>query len=250
MLLEQLPRLYTEFAGWYRLLTPPEEYAEEAACYQQALSAAISPPPVTLLELGCGGGHLASHYKRHFRSTLVDLSPQMLALSQSLNSECEHHLGDMCTLRLGRLFDAVLIHDAIMYLTTLDELQQAMRTAFVHLRPGGAALFVPDDVQESFVEDTDHGGSDGAGRALRYLAWSWDPDPEDTTYFVDYAYLLHEDGQPLRCVQDRHVEGLFSRADWLRLLAEVGFTVTVVPRELSDAPRCFAEMFIALRPAE
>src|SRR6185312_8079723 len=46
MLLEQLPRLYTEFAGWYRLLTPPEEYAEEAACYQQALLAAISPPPV------------------------------------------------------------------------------------------------------------------------------------------------------------------------------------------------------------
>ena len=27
---------------------------------------------------------------------------------------------------------------------------------------------------------------------MRYLAWSWDPDPQDTTYTVDYAYLLRE----------------------------------------------------------
>jgi len=250
MLVDQLPGLYTDFAGWYPLLTPPEEYVEEAECYRQALVAAVAAPPRTLLELGSGAGHMASHYKHHFQSTLSDLSPQMLALSQSLNPDCEYVLGDMCTVRLGRRFDAVLVHDAVMYLTTLEALRQAMTTAFVHCRPGGVALFVPDDVRDTFVESTEHGGSDGVGRSLRYLAWTWDPDPADTTYTVDYAYLLREDGQPLQCVQDRHIEGLFSRAEWMGLLEEVGFTAKTVPRELSDEKPYFNEMFVAIRPAE
>lgn len=47
--------------------------------------------------------------------TLVDLSPEMLTTSCALNPECEHLPGDMRTVRLGRLFDAVFIHDAIIY---------------------------------------------------------------------------------------------------------------------------------------
>ena len=74
----------------------------------------------TLLELGSGGGNNASHLKTRFDCTLTDISPEMLALSRSLNPECEHLEGDMRTLRLGREFDVVFIHDAISYLTTED----------------------------------------------------------------------------------------------------------------------------------
>ena len=38
----------------------------------------------------------------------------MLAINQATNPECEHIVGDMRTLDLGRQFDVVLIHDAIM----------------------------------------------------------------------------------------------------------------------------------------
>ena len=58
--------------------------------------------------------------------TLVDRSAGMLAVSQRLNPECEHVLGDMRTVRLNRLFDAVLIHDAIMYMLSLADLLQAL----------------------------------------------------------------------------------------------------------------------------
>lgn len=245
------PRLYDELAGWYHLLTPPEEYDEEAGFFQRIFAEELGGPPATLLELGSGGGCMAFHYKAHTEATLTDLSPQMLAISRAINPELEHIAGDMCTLRLGRTFDVVFAHDAVCYLLTEDALRQAMATAYAHLRPGGVAVFAPDHTRETFSEHTDHGGSDGDGRALRYLEWTIDPDPSDTTYQVDYAYLLHEDGRPTRVEMDTHIEGLFSRDVWLRLLTETGFQVHPRHRDdLTEPPYDQNEIFIARRPAE
>src|SRR5262245_11097513 len=113
--IRKLPRLYTAFSRWWPLLSAPEDYAEEAEFYRRLFVAGCARPPQTLLELGCGGGNNASHLKKHFRLTLTDLSPDMLAVSRALNPECEHVPGDMRALRLGREFDAVLIHDAVAY---------------------------------------------------------------------------------------------------------------------------------------
>ena len=50
----------------------------------------------------------------------------------------------MRTLRLQRQFDAVLVHDAVAYMTTRADLAALVAaTAFAHTRPGGAALFAP-----------------------------------------------------------------------------------------------------------
>ncbi|MHC4615594.1 MAG: class I SAM-dependent methyltransferase, partial [Planctomycetota bacterium] len=57
-----------------------------------------------VLELGSGGGNNASHLKKWFDMTLVDLSPHMLEVSRALNPECSHQQGDMRTVRLGTLF--------------------------------------------------------------------------------------------------------------------------------------------------
>ena len=244
---DELPRLYTEFADWFHLLTAPDEYAEEAAFFLRHFAQAIGAPPRTLLDLGSGGGNMASHYKRDVQATLVDRSPQMLSLSERLNPDCEHVQGDMRTVRLARVFDAVLVHDAVCYLTTEADLRQAMVTAFLHCRPGGAAIFAPDHVRENFISGTESGGRDGAGRGLRYLMWTWDPDPADDTYVVDFAYLLRDEGQRTRCAYDLHVCGLFGRADWLRLLEEVGFRPTVRPWE---EPPGSVEVFVALKPAD
>jgi SAM-dependent methyltransferase len=244
---DEQPRLYTDLAPWFHLLTAPADYAEEAAFFRRCFLEAAAAPPRTLLELGSGGGNMASHYKRYFQSTLVDLSPAMLDLSRRLNPECEHVPGDMRDVRLGRLFDAVFVHDAVMYLTTEADLARAIETAFVHCRPGGVAIFAPDYVRETFAPRTSHGGHDGDGRALRYLEWTWDPDPLDSTYVVEYAYLLREDGQPVQCVHDRHTEGLFSRDDWLRLLARAGFRASVRPLEHSEVPAGSVEIFVAVR---
>jgi SAM-dependent methyltransferase len=225
------PRLYSELAAWFHLLTAPADYAVEAAFYRRVLESACAQPPRTLLELGSGGGNNASHLKAHFQLTLVDRSPPMLELSQTINPECEHIAGDMRSVRLGRQFDAVFIHDAVAYMATEADLRAAIRTAFVHCRPGGAALFAPDYLRETFRPSTDHGGADAGGRGLRYLEWTWDPDPGDSSYLVDMAYLLREESGAVRVEYDRHQLGLFSREEWLRFIEEAGFEASTMSFE-------------------
>ena len=244
-----LPKLYGELASWFHLLTAPADYAEEAAFYRKKLIEASARPPRTVLELGSGGGNNASHLKAHFEMTLTDLSPEMLELSRTINPELEHIEGDMRTVRLEREFDAVFVHDAIAYMTSEADLRAAMETSFVHCRPGGVALFAPDDLRENFRPATSHGGHDGDGRSLRYLEWTWDPDPDDTVYTVDFAYLLREADGSVRVEQDRHLCGLFARDDWLRLLSDVGFEPQALPFEHSDVEPG-SELFVGVKPGE
>jgi SAM-dependent methyltransferase len=243
-----MARLYQELASWWPLVSAPEEYAEEAAFYAGVLEQAADHPCATLLELGSGGGNNASHLKRRFRATLVEPSEAMLALSRALNPDCEHVRGDMRTARLAREFDRVFVHDAVCYMTTRADLRRAVETAFIHCRPGGAALFCPDHVRESFAPSTGHGGNDGAGRSLRYLEWTWDPDASDDTYVVDYAFVLRE-GVDAHVEHDRHVEGLFSRATWLEVLGEVGFQARAVPFEHSEIEPGTHDLFVGVKPS-
>ena len=241
------PGLYQELAGWFHLLTAPEDYKEEAELYRRTIQKNSRIPVKTVLELGSGGGNNASHMKAHFKLTLTDLSQEMLDISRHLNPECEHIQGDMRTLRLGHEFDAVFIHDAISYLISKTDLYKAIETAFVHCQPGGAALFVPDYVREGFTPATKHGGHDGEGRALRYLEWIWDPDPNDTSYIMDMVYLMKE-GVNTRCHYDRHVMGLFSKDDWCNLMEKAGFQSRVIQHRADWSPPMGTELFLGIKP--
>lgn len=235
-------KLYDRLAAWWPLFSDPREYRREAAHIARVLRRSTSPPPRTVLELGSGGGNSAFHLKAHFAMTLVDRSPQMLRVSRNLNPECQHIRGDIRTLRLGRTFDAVYVHDAVAHMTTQRDLRSVMKTAYEHCKPGGVALFIPDFVRETFVAGTDQGGSDAEHRSLRFLQWVFDPDPRDTTYAVDFAILLRNGAGAARIAHDRHILGLFPRARWLSMLRDVGLKPVVVRHHE------IRELFLARRP--
>jgi len=240
-------RLYQDLAAWWPLISPPEEYAEEAAFAARVLNQA-GLPVREVLELGSGGGHCASHLTPGFTMTLVDLSAGMLAVSRRLNPDCAHVEADMRTVRLGRDFDAVFVHDAVDYMTTEADLRLVIETAFAHCRPGGIAVFVPDNIAETFEPDTGYGGADGTdGRGARYLEWAFDPDPGDTWTVTEYAFLLRDAAGEVRVVHESHRLGLFGRGTWLRLLGDAGFQAGTVTEETSEdrQPR---EFFTGHRP--
>jgi len=240
-----MPSIYRELVDWYPLLDPTADHREEAGIYADLLTRGC-PGATTLLELGAGAGNNAWFLKERFRCTLTDISPEMLGLSRAQNPDCEHLTGDMRTLRLGRAFDAVLVHDAVTYMLTPDDLAAVAATAFVHTRPGGAALFAPDCTRESFEEGTTTAGNAAGGRALQYLEWSWDPDPIDTTYRTEYTFLLREAGA-VRAVHETHEGGLFSKDEWRDTLQQAGFEVEVIHFVLTDF-EFEGDIFLCTRP--
>ena len=245
----ELPGMYVEAAPWWPLLSPPEEYAEEAE-YLRGLLAGASINVREVLDLGSGGGHLASHLTSHLDVCLVDLSPAMLEVSRRLNPEAEHICADMRTWRGDRMFDAVILHDAIDYMATREDLASGLATAYAHCRPGGVVVALPDHTQETYSASTGHGGIDGVdGRGARFLEWSWDPDPDDDTITTHYVMTLRERDGSVRIVHDEHVTGLFSISTWVELLERAGFdpVAAIEPAEPDVAPDV---IFIAHRPHE
>lgn len=239
-------RLYGDLASWWPVISPVSAYEAETDLLVELLE---RPAYFVrdVLELGCGGGHVASLMTNRFAMTLVDLSPDMLRASQELNPDCEHRVGDMRDVRLGRAFDAVLIHDAVDYLLCEDDLLAAMTTAYAHLRPGGVLVLCPDRVRETFEESTECGGSDAPdGRSARYVAWTCDPDPSDTIIRTDYAFVLRSADGVTEVVSDTHVTGIFPTATWVEGLLSRGFVdVEVVP----SAVRGWGPRISALRPS-
>ena len=239
-------RLYSDLAYLWPLVSPPEDYAEEAGHWRDAVRARLGGGRHRILELGVGGGHNLSHLTADFEATGVDLSQEMLEHSRRLNPGVEHHVGDMRSVRLGKVFDAVLIHDAVAYMLTEDDLRAAFATARAHLRPGGLLLVAPDLVAESFVE----------GRVLR---WDippparpgdpevkveerlTDPDPTDTTIESWITYTITERGRR-RVETDLHITGLFPLATWVSLMEEAGFETEVLPLP-GDGDGCGEHLF-------
>ena len=235
--------LYNELAHLWPTISPPEDYADEAVHWRDAIRERLGPGRHCLLELGVGGGHNLSHLTAEFDAVAVDISPNMLELSRRLNPTVEHHLGDMRTFRLpGRIFDAVMIHDAICYMQTEDELRSVLATARAHLRPGGLLLVAPDLVRDTF-------------RPGMRLSWSTerdgveihteevvrDADPTDTVVESYFTYTIHEHGAR-QVERDVHVTGLFPIATWTALMEEAGFRTDRIPLP-GDGDGCGEHLF-------
>ena len=218
-----LNRLYSELAWLWPTLSPPEDYAEEATHWRALLEEKLGPGRHAILELGVGGGHNLSHIADGFDAAAVDVSAEMIEHSQRLNPGVEHHVGDMRSVRLGRTFDAVLIHDAISYIVSETDLKATMRTAAVHLQAGGILIMAPDYVKETFS-----GGSvrcktrTGENFTLTRLEYEYDPDPNDSTYVTLFTHIIRRGGA-VEIEHDRHVLGLFGMTTWLTLMDRAGF---------------------------
>ena len=86
-------RMYNDLAYLWPIISPPEDYAEEAGYWRRAIRETLGEGRHQVLELGVGGGHNLSHLTADFQATAVDVSPRMLEISRRLNPDVEHHSG-------------------------------------------------------------------------------------------------------------------------------------------------------------
>jgi hypothetical protein len=195
-------RLYYELAHLWPWVSDRADYAEEAEHWRRALRDGLGPGRHRILELGVGGGH-------------------------SLNPEVELHVGDMRTVRLNRTFDAVLVHDAIAYMRSEQDLRAAFTTAAAHLRPYSLFITTPDFVKETY--------RDGAcfqsqiahdGIQLTLVEYEYDTDPGDTEITALLLCIIRQ-GSDVRVEEDWHTLGLFPKQTWIDLMTSCGFDVEV-----------------------
>ena len=218
-------RLYYDLAYLWPIISPPEEYADEAAIFGDVIREKIGPGRHRLLELGVGGGHNLSHLTADFECTAVDLSSDMLALSQALNPGIPHHLGDMRQIRLDETFDAMLIHDAASYLLTEQDLEETFETAARHLRPGGVLMVAPDWVEETFPDGWVYTWERQQGDIeVKIEEVMLDPDTLDTQVESTYTYTINDAGK-ITVEVDTHITGIFPINTWSGLMEDAGFYV-------------------------
>lgn len=238
------PRLYDDLAHLWPVLSPPEDYAAEAATIEEAITPAI---PVNrapkLLELGAGGGHTLVHLADRFDCVAVDLSQPMLDNCRRLVPAARTIVGDMRSLRLEETFDAVLVHDAIDYMTTPEDARAAIDTAAAHLRAGGVAVIAPTYVADDF-EDGDYEAdqSHAEGLTLTYLGYARRRPGDAQRLELHLAYVIDRDGT-VEVVHDAHECGLFSRDQWRSWIAEAGLEA------IEEITAAAWHGFIARKPA-
>lgn len=214
---------YNDLAWTEDWLADPTDYEDEVATYLGLIQQYAAAPPQTLLHLGSGAGGMDHSFKRHFTVTGVDLSAGMLAKARATHPDIEYLEGDMRTLRLGRLFDAVAIPDSIDYMATLDDLRSAIATAVAHLKPGGVLLVVGKP-QEQFQNNNFAYTGERQGIHITLLENNYINPHHPNTYEATLVYLIRQNGD-LTMHQDRHILGLFPQATWEQVFRDAGLTL-------------------------
>jgi SAM-dependent methyltransferase len=228
------PRLYSDLAWLWPLWGDPDgEYAEWCAHVVAMIEKHARREVKTLLNLGCGGGKNAYNLKRSYTVTGLDLSNDMLANARKLNPDCAFVQGDMRDFSLPERFDAIVIDDAVAYMTSRDDLRRLFRAACRHLEPGGVMIVSPDGTKETFEQNETRisrsltaAKAEGAPKDIEvvFIENNYDPDPDDDTYEALIVYLIREKGV-LRVVEDLHTLGIFAAEVWPQLLREAGFEI-------------------------
>jgi SAM-dependent methyltransferase len=233
---EDARRLYGDLSWTWPIISPVPDYVEEAEFFARAILEHSRRETRTLLDLGCGGGHLDHALKKHFAIAAVDVSEAMLDLARRLNPEIEYHWGDMRTVHLGRRFDAVIIHDSINYMITRDDLRAAFLTAYEHLEPEGLLVTFAEQTPDRFVQHKVQSSTHAKGDVeITFIEHFYDPDTADTTYESTFLYLIRR-GRELQVEVDRHLCGIFDLRTWRDLLSGVGFEVEELEWEHSEFP--------------
>jgi SAM-dependent methyltransferase len=133
--------LFDAYSRYYNLLYRDKDYAAEVN-YIDLLLQRHGIGGKDLLEFGSGTGkhgHLLA--ESGYRVTGIERSAEMVALViPSVGFACQQ--GDICTVQLGRTFDAVLaLFHVISYQTSNDDVKAVFARAAEHLRLGGLFVF-------------------------------------------------------------------------------------------------------------
>lgn len=132
---------FNAYSTYYDLLYHDKDYEAEVE-YITNLLHRFGFKGFDILEFGSGTGkHGRLFAQRGYQVTGIELSAEMVAKSETIPGfSCQQ--GDICSLKLGRTFDAVLsLFHVVSYQTTNEAVQAVFARAAEHLEVGGLFIF-------------------------------------------------------------------------------------------------------------
>ena len=157
----------------------------------------------SILDLGCGTGEYVGRFRdRGLFAVGVDCSWRMLALARERSlGRGAFLLCDMATVSLCKLFDAVVcMYSSILYLASLDQVQDTLENAARHLSPGGVfVLDLPNQERELqrppeektlMINATLYECKFAVSRVGQRLREKWIIESENDRIVADYSELL------------------------------------------------------------
>jgi SAM-dependent methyltransferase len=133
--------VFNSYSRFYDLLYRDKDYVSEAD-YIAGLLGRFGVSGKRILEFGSGTGkHGRLLAARGYEVTGIERSTEMVLHSEAAPGfSCQQ--GDICTVRLGQTFDAVLsLFHVMSYQTTNEAVQSVFLSAAQHLKAGGLFVF-------------------------------------------------------------------------------------------------------------
>ena len=146
--------------------------------------------PASVLDAGCGTGRVGREIARRGLDVVgVDLDPEMLATARLKAPGVDWRLADLSTVRLGRLFDVVVMAGNVMIFLAPGSEAAVVSNMARHLQPGGLLIagfqIMPGQLTVERYDEI----AGLAGLALAERWSTWDRGTWDTRR--DYAVSVH-----------------------------------------------------------
>jgi SAM-dependent methyltransferase len=217
---------FQKYAAYYDLIYRDKDYAAEAEYVARLIRSSV-PTARTILELGSGTGrHGRLLAAKGFDVHGIERSAEMVASANAGTRvspgrfTCE--VGDVCSVNVGRIFDAVIsLFHVVSYQASDEALQAVFEVAAAHLGPGGVFLFdvwhgpaVVSQGSSDRVKEL----ADDRHRVQRTCRPQLDSNRNTVTVVYDFECEDRLSGQTIRFDEEHVMRYLFP--DELNLIAE------------------------------
>lgn len=225
--------VFGSYARYYDLIYKDKDYPVEVEFIESLIHQYGAGDVTTILDLGCGtGNHALLLAEKGYSVTGVDRSEDMLAIARKKATiekiTVEFVKADIRDFKLNKKFDTIIAMFAVMsYQTKNEDIEQALKTAYRHLTPGGLFIFDvwfgPAVLTERPTTRVKILENESGGRVIRIA------QPElnliSQTVQVDYTTMLINGDHILEEVKESHLMRYFFHQELQYYLEKNGYVL-------------------------
>lgn len=224
---ENMGDFYSRLAQYYDEIYAELDYEGAAHKIHALVQKYKSAQGNTLLDVACGTGTHIQYLKDDYDTIGLDLSEEMLEVARKKCSDVGFIQGNMTSFDLGQKFDVITcLFGSISYLTTKNELTDAISTFSRHMNSGGVLIIEP-----IFTRETVRAGYMGIScldlADIKIARVNISRIEGDVAY-LDFNFLIATKERGVEYFTDPSPMGIFPRDTFISLMEKNGFTTEFV----------------------